>query len=195
MATMLNGLMLVSTLYRIVQHSLCHWQNRSYYSIISCSSTEEPYYGSGSGSGAGIDDDDGDDDGEEGSGVNPIDYDYETGARGRGNVPGITKSINISTTHSSGAGSSGGTGSSSVGGSSGGYGPSVVLKNEKENKVRIDHSDSSNVNQKSNSNTNSGSGAVATIKLNSQMSLRRALFTYFLPIYLAWFGNIFSELL
>lgn len=133
---------------------------------------EEPYYGSGSGSGAGIDDEDG----EEGSGSNPIDYDYDTEVRGHGNLPGGTKTVNTSSTHTGNAG----------------Y-PSVVLKNEKENKVHIDHSNSSNTNKNSNSNT--GSGAVGTIKLNSQMSLRRALFTYFLPIYLAWFGNIFSELL
>lgn len=137
-------------------------------------SAEEPYYGSGSGSGAGIDDEDD----EEGSGANPIDYDYDTEVRGRGNLPGTTKTVNISTTHTSNAG----------------Y-PSVVLKNDKENKVHIDHDGSSDVNKNSNSNTNSGSGAVGTIKLNSQMSLRRALFTYFLPIYLAWFGGIFSELL
>lgn len=39
-----------------------------------------------------------------------------------------------------------------------------------------------------------GSGAAGTAR-SAPMSIRRALFTYFLPIYLAWFGGIVCELL
>lgn len=39
-----------------------------------------------------------------------------------------------------------------------------------------------------------GSGAPGTTRA-PPMSIRRALFTYFLPIYLAWFGGIVCELL
>lgn len=77
---------------------------------------------------------------------------------------------------------------------------SPTNKSDKDTKTRIiDESDSNNINKidsKSNSsnnnNKNSDSGAVGT---KQQMSLKRALFTYFLPIYLAWFGGLFSELL
>lgn len=76
---------------------------------------------------------------------------------------------------------------------------SPTSKSDKDTRTRIDDSESNNVNKidhkssSSNSNDkNSASGAVGT---KQQMSLKRALFTYFLPIYLAWFGGLFSELL
>ena len=101
------------------------------------------------------------------------------------NTPGISES-GSSTTHSTDA-----TGD-------GHHGGDVVHptnKSDKETKTRIDDSESNNINKidsNSSSNKNTDSGAVGT---KQQMSLKRALFTYFLPIYLAWFGGLFSELL
>lgn len=44
-----------------------------------------------------------------------------------------------------------------------------------------------------NDGSNSGSGGAAT-KL-PPMSIRRALLTYLFPIYMAWFGGLFCDLL
>lgn len=136
--------------------------------------TEEPYYGSGSGSGAGIDDEDSD----EGSGNHPIDYDSEVH---RNNGPSTP--VHSSTNPSSGVGFT-----------------NVVVKTEKENKVHVDHNETGNKNNADNADNSgnsgsSGSSAAASPTLSTDMSLRRALFTYFLPIYLAWFGGIVSDLL
>lgn len=133
---------------------------------------EEPYYGSGSGSGGGSIEDN-----EEGSGLGAIDY-----------TPSINEA-GSSTTHSTDA-----TGDVNQ---HGGDVESPTNKSDKDTKTRIDDSESNNINKidsnsSSNNNKNSDSGAVGT---KPQMSLKRALFTYFLPIYLAWFGGLFSELL
>lgn len=127
---------------------------------------EEPYQeGSGSGSGGGSIEDN-----EEGSGFNPIEHYPE----GKDIVHPTHTNSSIDSTH---------------------IGSSAPGKSDKDTKTHIDDSDSNNVN-KVNSNINnndSGSGAAST--RTQQMSLRRALLTYFLPIYLAWFGGLFSELL
>lgn len=138
--------------------------------------TEEPYQeGSGSGSGGGSIEDN-----EEGSGLNPIDYTPEIKENGGG--------TSITTQHTTNL-----TGGDSN--SSGGHPTSTSDKGIKTH----DDSESNNISKVSNSNSNnnnknSGSGAVSSTH-TQQMSLKRALFTYFLPIYLAWFGGLFSELL
>lgn len=139
--------------------------------------TEETYQeGSGSGSGGGSIEDN-----EEGSGLRPIDYSPD------GKDNGGSTSISSTTTNASGE-----DGSSNGGSPTG--------KSDKDIKTHYDGSESNNVNKvKSNSdnnnnnNKNSGSSAVSTS--TQQMSLKRALFTYFLPIYLAWFGGLFAEML
>lgn len=126
---------------------------------------EEPYYGSGSGSGGGSIEENG----EEGSGMGVVDY-----------TP-INES-GPSTTHPvdpHGINKSSGTGSA----------PDT---SDKETKSPIDPNKSNDIDSNSINHNSSGSSAVGT---TSQMSLKRALFTYFLPIYLAWFGGLFSELL
>lgn len=138
--------------------------------IIICFFAEEPYYGSGSGSGGGsIEDNE-----EEGSGIGAIDYTPGINEQG----PSTTHSVDP-TGHDIGHGGIDGS----------------TSKSDKETKTRVDDSESNNINKiDSNSvnNKDSGSGAVGT---KQEMSLKRALFTYFLPIYLAWFGGLFSELL
>lgn len=136
--------------------------------------TEEPYYGSGSGSGDGPDDEI-----EEGSGMSPETPDI---------IPETKEKDGSSTTHTIIAGGdTGHTGSGSIG-----------TKSETDLKSHnIDH-DSNNIdkissNSNNNNNNNNKSGAIGTT--SSQMSLRRALLTYFLPIYIAWFGGFFTELL
>lgn len=139
-------------------------------------STEEPYYGSGSGSGGGsIEDNE-----EEGSGLG-IDY-----------TPSISDT-GSSTTHSTDA----------VGGGDvhlrNGDIDSPTSKSDKDTRTRIDDSESNNINKidnkSSSSNSNDKSSHSGAVGTKQQMSLKRALFTYFLPIYLAWFGGLFSELL
>lgn len=98
-------------------------------------------------------------------------------------TPGINES-GPSTTHS--VDPSGGNSHGDIGNS--------PDKSDKEVKTPVDGSESNNINKIDSNSINhksSGSSAVAT----SEMSLKRALFTYFLPIYLAWFGGLFSELL
>lgn len=107
--------------------------------------------------------------------MHPLDYDDVSHRTSSG--PSST-TINSSTNPSSGIG-----GHTNVG-----------VKTEKENKIHIDHTSSSNNNNEKSSGT-STSGSSSIGGQTSQMSLRQALFTYFLPIYLAWFGGIFSELL
>lgn len=138
--------------------------------------TEETYQeGSGSGSGGGSIEDN-----EEGSGLGPIDYPPD------GKDIGGSTSILSTTTNTSGEDGSN-------------NGGSPTGKSDKDIKTHYDGSESNNVNKvKSNSdnnnnNKNSGSSAVSTN--TQQMSLKRALFTYFLPIYLAWFGGLFAEML
>lgn len=74
---------------------------------------------------------------------------------------------------------------------------STSTKSDTDIKTHTVDSDSNNVNKinsnNSNNNNNKSSGAIGTS--TQEMSLRRALLTYFLPIYIAWFGGFFSELL
>lgn len=63
----------------------------------------------------------------------------------------------------------------------------------------IHHHDRENTISTSDHETNdgsngSGSGGAATTKL-PPMSIRRALLTYLFPIYMAWFGGLFCDLL
>lgn len=131
--------------------------------------TEEPYYGSGSGSGGGSIEENG-----EGSGLGDINY-----------TPSIIEQ-GPSTIHPVDPISGGGSSGTGI----------ILDKSDNEVNKSVDKSESNNNNIDSNSindkRQHSGSSAVGT---NSQMSLKRALFTYFLPIYLAWFGGLFSELL
>lgn len=139
--------------------------------IFLCNFAEEPYYGSGSGSGGGsIEDND-----EDGSGMGAIDYTPSINEHGSSTTHSVDPTDDIS--H--------------------GSVDTPTSKSDKETKTHMDgESESNNVNKidsnSGNNNKDSGSGAVGT---KPQMSLKRALFTYFLPIYLAWFGGLFSELL
>lgn len=138
-----------------------------------CLFTEEPYYGSGSGSGDGPDDII-----EEGSGLSPIDL-----------TPSSKESGGSSTTHTITTG-----GEPAIHGGAGG----TSTKSDADVKPSSGDNDSNNVNKNninsSNNNNNKGtSGSVG--QTTSQMSLRRALLTYFLPIYIAWFGGFVAELL
>lgn len=132
---------------------------------------EEPFYGSGSGSGGGsIEEVE-----ENGSGLGP---DFTPNI----NEPGSSTTNRVdSTVDTSHSGIDSPTSKSDIE-------PKITKThdgNSESNNINKD--DSNSINHKS-----SGSDAVGT---QSQMSLKRALFTYFLPIYLAWFGGLFSELL
>lgn len=175
MAMTLNGLMLVSIDYAIWAplqlDSLSSPTDRLSFSLYVI--TEEPYYGSGSGSGDGPDDII-----EEGSGLSPIDL-----------TPNSKESGGSSTTHTITTG-----GEPGIHGGAG----STSTKSETDVKPSGIDDDSNNVNKNninsSDNNNNKGtSGSMGTTA--SKMSLRRALLTYFLPIYIAWFGGVVAELL
>ena len=127
---------------------------------------EEPYYGSGSGSGGGSIEESG----EEGSGMGAIDY-----------TPGINEA-GPSTTHPINPVILSGTGSA----------PDT---SDKDSKTPVDPNKSNKINEIDSNSINDKSSGSSAVGTTSQMSLKRALFTYFLPIYLAWFGGLFSELL
>lgn len=141
---------------------------------------EEPYYGSGSGSGDGPDDEI-----EEGSGMSPIDLTPDT--------KHTTGNAGPSTTHAIAGGSA-----PSYPGATGASAPGTKIETDvKSHDIDNDSNNVNKINSNSNNNINNRerekSGAIGTT--SSQMSLRRALITYFLPIYIAWFGGFFTELL
>lgn len=149
---------------------------------------EEPYYGSGSGSGGGIDDDDSLD---TGSGLGPYDpqiEDTDVDDEDRCihmKVPGSTINVAVNVNN----GTSGGSSSTGSSGSSPGIvSPPSIDKHPSIHAERpIEEIDNEIPHS-------AGSGAPGTAR-TPPMSIRRALFTYFLPIYMAWFGGIVCELL
>lgn len=168
---MLNGMMLVRMHFDDV-HFETHLISVA-IKINLTQLTEEPYYASGSGSGAGVDDED--DDG--GSGIGSYDYeqrvpdhtDINTSHTVTGGGPGH---IDISNTTPHNGSSSTVPHGIGGGGSSG--------------DTRISATDNNADNNKGNS---------ASSSRLPPMSIRRALFTYLFPIYMAWFGGLFCDLL
>lgn len=136
---------------------------------------EEPYYGSGSGSGAGIDDED-----DTGSGLGPYDpqideTDDEDEPRIAINkMPGKTVNVAVKT-------------NSTISSSSPGAPPPT---DDKESGVYREKP----IEEVDNDISHLGGGTSGTSR-TPPMSIRRAMLTYFLPIYLAWFGGVVCELL
>lgn len=130
-------------------------------------STEDSYDGSGSGSGAGDDDDD---DPNGGSGLGSYDYSER--------VPGHTD-------HSSTA-----SGSSSTSSPTHYDDPTTTTSNggEKNHKEYDDRENEVNPHDRKKGSESSGS------RLGNGMSLRQAMLTYMLPIYMAWFGGLLCDL-
>lgn len=131
---------------------------------------EEPFYGSGSGSGGGSIEEEG-----EGSGLGT---DFTPGISEPGSSTTNRIDSSVDTSHS---GIDTPTSKSDI--------------EQKITKTISEGSESNNVNKNDSNNVNNKSSGSDAVGTKSQMSLKRALFTYLLPIYLAWFGGIFSEML
>lgn len=143
--------------------------------FLSLDIPEEPYYGSGSGSGAGIDDED-----DTGSGLSPFDpnveeTDDEDEPRIAINkMPGKTVNVAVKTNNTS---------------SNSSPGP-IPPSTDKDAGVF----DEKPIEEIDNDIAHVDSSAPGTTTL-PPMSIRRAMLTYFLPIYLAWFGGMVCEML
>lgn len=165
-AMMLNGLMLVS---KHSPHAFKRFLNHNLLICINFNIAEEPFYGSGSGSGGGSIEEDG-----EGSGLGT---DFTPGISEPGSSTTNRIDSSVDTSHS---------------------GIDTTSKSDIEQKITktiSGGSESNNVNKIDNNSVNNKSSGSDAVGTKSQMSLKRALFTYLLPIYLAWFGGIFSEML
>lgn len=171
------------------RHAPRHFENDIRITLYVFVFTEEPYYGSGSGSGAGIDDED-----DTGSGLGPYDphiedSDDEDDER---HLAGKTHNVPVkinSTTNS-------GTDSSNIGGgSSSSSGPGAVPAPPSIDKD-VDVYHEKPIEEIDNDiSGHMGSSAPPGTARTPPMSIRRAFITYFVPIYLAWFGGIVCELL
>lgn len=147
--------------------------------------SDEPYYGSGSGSGGGVDDEDDD----EGSGLgSPFPPSHKPDHTDRpavnvNNVDDEDEEIVEDRTHSGG----------NVGGGVPTHTTRPPLSPHETNVLDEDESEhhDHSIDDEEEEEDLKPSGSAGTEK----MSLRRALFMYLMPLYMAWFGGIIVDML
>ncbi|XP_037809429.1 glypican-4 [Lucilia sericata] len=178
----------VATQIHYLKNAISHLRNAYNGQDVDWSEQEEPYYGSGSGSGGGVDDEDDD----EGSGLgSPFTPSHKPDHTDRpsvnvNNVDDEDEEIVEERTNLGGNVGLGGSGIQTH--TSRPHSPHETNVLEEDDSEHHDHSidDDDEGDLKS-----SGSSAVGAEK----MSLRRALFMYLMPLYMAWFGGIIVDML
>ncbi|XP_037939042.1 glypican-4-like isoform X2 [Teleopsis dalmanni] len=149
---------------------------------------QDAFYGSGSGSGGGSDDEDDD----EGSGISgsPFTPSHKPDHTDRPSVrvnnvddedTEVDEDIHI-------GGGGGSVITHTTGGTSGAGHETNVVGEDDNNSHNADNDDDDELNTKT-------SGSAGGNSKPQRMSLRRALLLYLLPLYMAWFGGIFADLL
>uniref|UniRef100_A0A1A9X327 Glypican-6 n=1 Tax=Glossina brevipalpis TaxID=37001 RepID=A0A1A9X327_9MUSC len=185
----------VATQVFYLKNAVTHLRNAYNGQDVDWSDQDEPYFGSGSGSGGGSDDEDD----NEGSGLgSPFTPTHNPDQTDRpplrvNNVDDEDENVIEERTHKGGT-NIGGGGGGGGGGSGGNIQTYTSRPHSPHDTNTLDEEDGDDGHETIEDDDYGikGSGSPG---IGIKMSLRRALFMYLMPLYIAWFGGIIADML